>query len=335
MKRLLTVMAVALGLVAQGCINYQNIQIWPQDKPLEEYTIGGDEDADAKVLIVDVSGIILDTEQKGLLGLSGLENTAAHVRAALRKADEDEDIAAVIIRINSPGGTVTASDLIHHEIKGFRDRHPQIPVHAMMLDLAASGGYYVAVSTEKIWAHPTTVTGSIGVIVQGINLAGLFDKIGIEDQTVKSGKHKDMMSPLREQTESDRELMQGIVDSLYEQFLARVMAGRAELKEERLREIADGRVYTAQTAKEEKLIDEIGYFKDVMEALRQQTGRKQLRAVIYRNKEIHDDNIYAQSRQVSLSEATLGHWAALMMSGQINGGSPFLYYWAPPAGTIR
>ena len=329
MKRLPILLVLVLCLIAQGCVAFNSISIWPEDKPLTEYTIGGDRDAHAKVLVIDVSGIILDTEQKGILGLSGLENTAAHVRAALHKADEDSDIAAVIIRINSPGGTVTASDLIHYEIRSFRNRHPHIPVHAMMLDLAASGGYYVAVSTEKIWAHPTTVTGSIGVIAQGINLAGLFDKIGIEDQTIKSGKHKDMMSPLRKQTDSDRELMQGIIDSLYEQFLARVMAGRPEAKEERLREIADGRVYTAQTAKEEKLIDEIGYFDDVIEGLRQQTGRKALRAVIYRNARVQDDNIYAQTRQTMLSEATMGHWAAMLLSGQVSGGSPFLYYWAP------
>lgn len=329
MKQLTVLFALVLSLAVQGCINFNSVNLWPQDQPLGEYTIGGDEDADAKVLVVDVSGIILDTEQKGLLGLTGMENTAAKVRAALRKADEDRDIAAVIIRINSPGGTVTASDLIHYEIRSFRNRHPHIPVHAMMLDLAASGGYYVAVSTEKIWAHPTTVTGSIGVIVQGVNLSGLFDKIGIEDQTIKSGKHKDMMSPLRPQDDSDRKLMQGVVDSLYEQFLARVMAGRPEAKEERLREIADGRVYTAQTAKEEKLIDEIGYFDDVVEGLRQQTGRKSLRVVTYRNRVIHDDNIYAQARQSTISEATLGHWASMLLSGQVSGGSPFLYYWAP------
>ena len=327
MKRMVVALALMVALLAQGC--FPTFQLFPQDQPLSEYTIGGDKDADAKVLIVDVSGIILATEQKGLFGFAGLSNTAAAVKAALKKADDDPDVAAVIIRINSPGGTVTASDLIYHEIKSYRNRHPQVPVHAMMLDLAASGGYYVAVSTEKIWAHPTTVTGSIGVIVQGINLAGLFDKIGIADQTIKSGAHKDMMSPLREPTESDRKLMQEVVDSLCQQFFDRVLAGRTEVKEERLREIADGRVYTAQTAKEEKLIDEIGYFEDVIEALKQQTGRKALRAVTYRNREVVDDNIYAQTENVPLSQSLLGQWSALLASGQITGGSPFLYYWAP------
>lgn len=325
------VFVFALALVAVGgCMSFNQVTLFSlsQKQPLRAFPIGGDPDARDIAVFVDVQGIIVDVEEKQFFGLTGIKNTVSHVHAVLEKAAEDPDVRGIVVRINSPGGTVTASDLVYHEITRFKERHPGIPVYAMMMDLATSGGYYTAVAADKIWAHPTTITGSIGVIVQGINLAGLFDKIGIKDQTVKSGAHKDMLSPLRPSTPEDQAIMQSVVDGLYGKFLDRVKTGRPKVEEARLRKIADGRVLTAEQAKAEGLVDEIGYFNDMMGALAKDAGVPSLKAVIYRNEAEIDDNMYVSAKNSNLSpDAVFGAAWLGLLSGTIPGGSPFLYVW--------
>src|SRR3972149_5072856 len=184
-----------LGLclfLAFGC-SFISVSLVPPVQPLRETTVMGK--GKEKVLIVDISGIISEEEKRGSAGLSGEPDMVARIKEELKTAAKDKHIKAVILRINSPGGTVTASDIIYHEIEQFKKKTNN-KVIACIMDLGASGGYYVAVSADRIVAHPTTVTGSIGVIMLNLSVEGLLQKIGVKDTSIKTGEHKDMGSPV-------------------------------------------------------------------------------------------------------------------------------------------
>src|SRR5262249_45844199 len=152
------------------------------------------------------------------------------------------------LRINSPGGGVTASDIMYHDLMRFRHTTGK-PVVACMMDVAASGGYYLAMACDLVYAHPTTVTGSIGVIMSLYNASGLCEKLGVSSNPIKSGPNKDIGNPGRPMTEQERAILQGVVNGFYVQFVHVVVEGR-HMPEERVRELADGRVYTGIEAKE-------------------------------------------------------------------------------------
>src|SRR5437660_10207623 len=169
-----------------------------------------------KVAIIDVNGMILNARSSGLLG-SG-ENPMSLFRERLDAAAEDRHVKAVVLRINSPGGAVTASDIMYQEVLNFR-RDTHKPVIACMMDVAASGAYYIAMGCDKVYAHPTTVTGSIGVIMSLYNATGLFAKIGVTSDPVKSAPNKDLGNPARPMTEEERAILQGMVTRFYDQFV--------------------------------------------------------------------------------------------------------------------
>src|SRR3989475_9417086 len=182
-------MATALlALVTAGCIS---ISLFPQAMPLREKTVQGT--AADKILMMDISGVISDKGSSNPLSES--EDLVARIKEELTLAAEDSHIKALLLRINSPGGTVTASDVIHHEISEFKTKH-KIPVVATIIDIGASGGYYIAVAADQIIAHPTSVTGSVGVIMLRVNAEGLLQKIGVEAGAIKSGAEEDIGSPL-------------------------------------------------------------------------------------------------------------------------------------------
>ncbi|MBI5795140.1 MAG: S49 family peptidase, partial [Planctomycetes bacterium] len=202
-KYFLPISACIFGLcllLASGC-SFISVSLVPYVAPLKETTVMGK--GKEKVLIVEISGIISEEEKRGIAGLSGEPDMVARIKEELKTAAKDKHIKAVILRINSPGGTVTASDLIYHEIEQFKKKTGN-KVIACIMDLGASGGYYVAVSADKIVAHPTTVTGSIGVIMLNLSVEGLLQKIGVKDTSIKTGEHKDMGSPLKTMTEEER-----------------------------------------------------------------------------------------------------------------------------------
>ena len=186
-----------------GCINVD--LLGAGGGPLVEETLDGD--GGDKILLVEISGVIDDGRRQESIFGSDAAATVFDVRAVLDEARDDDDIRAVLLRIDSPGGRATASDLIHEEITRFKQER-SVPVFAQLMGVAASGGYYVAVAADEIVAHPTTITGSIGVIFQGFNAAGLIDKIGVEDQTIVSGERKDAGSPLRRMSADERAMMQ-------------------------------------------------------------------------------------------------------------------------------
>ena len=171
------------------------------------------------------------------------------------KQVEEREFPALLLRIDSPGGTVGDSQEIHAAL--IRLREKGCHVVASFGNISASGGVYVGVAAEKIVANPGTITGSIGVILRGNNLSKLLEKIGIKFETVKSGLYKDILTPDRPLTQEERALLQSLIDSSYQQFVSAVACGRG-LSEEKVRSFADGRVFTGIQAKELGLIDEVG-----------------------------------------------------------------------------
>jgi len=176
---------------------------------------------------------------------------------ALDRFQDDDNIKAVVLRINSPGGAVAPCQEIYRAVKALKK-----PVVASMGSVAASGGLYVAAGGDVIMANPGTVTGSIGVILQSVEIAEAMDKLGLKSQTVKSGPFKDIGSPFREMRPEEKDLLQSVVEEVYEQFLADLASGRPKLKPEELRRLADGRIFSGAEAHRLGLVDELGGFED-------------------------------------------------------------------------
>lgn len=296
-----------------------------EKEPLKEVFVSGK--GKDKILMIDISGIISEAGGSGVYGLFSDEDMVASIKEQLEKAKEDSRIKAIILRINSPGGTVTASDIIYNEIKKFKDEK-DIKVISCMMDVGASGAYYIAMASDKVIAHPTTLTGSIGVIFENFNLEGLFSKLGIKDASIKSGDKKDIGSPFRAITEEEREILQEVNDNLYQRFFDVVYEGREELDREDIKRLADGRVYSAEQALEEKLIDKIGYLDDAVKIAKEESEIQEARVVMYKRPGFYANNIYSKlflSQPVNLNLINLG--------GERNISSyltpKFMYLWAP------
>lgn len=179
----------------------------------------------------------------------------------LRKAGRDPSVRAVVLRVDSPGGSVVASDEIYHELLALKAKKPIV---VSMGETAASGGYYIACAADRIVANPATLTGSIGVIAMAPNVEELMGKIGVEMVVIKSGALKDEMSPFREMTKEERELWQRIINEAYEQFVEIVAQGRG-MDVEVVRKLADGRVYTGRQAQDLGLVDELGNLPEAID----------------------------------------------------------------------
>ncbi|EKO31975.1 signal peptide peptidase SppA [Leptospira santarosai] len=226
----------------------------------EKLLSGKNED---KILIIPIDGVISDEGEKTFFG--GQEDSIlAGVKKQLELAESDPEIKAVILKINSPGGSVTASDILYKEILQFKTKK-KIPVVSLFMDTAASGAYYISMATDLVIAHPTSVTGSIGVILSGINVKEGLDKLGVKDQSIRSGGNKTIGSPLEDLSPEQRKLLQSIVDDLFEKFFEVVKNGRPGKNPVELRKIADGRIFTASQALQHGLIDRIGYFDNAVQ----------------------------------------------------------------------
>ena len=189
----------------------------------------------------------------------------------LEKARKNKSVKAIVLRINSPGGSPAASEEVYKEL--MRIRADKKPIYTSMADVAASGGYYIAAASDKIYADDSTLTGSIGVIWDVADMSGLFKKIGYSPQVVKSGKFKDIGSSNRPLTPEERTLLQGIVMDTYEQFVKAVATGR-KLPVSEVKKIADGRIFTGSQARHVKLVDDIGGIQDTINAAAKAGGIK-------------------------------------------------------------
>jgi protease-4 len=278
----------------------------------------------AKVALIDVNGIILNAPQPQLLGEG--EHPVSLLTEQLDKARRDPAVKAVVLRINSPGGAVTASELMYDEIKRFRSQTGR-PVVAVMMDVAASGGYYIACACDEIVAQRSTVTGSIGVIMQMFDLTGTMNKLGVRGDAIISGPNKAAGSPFETMTPDQRAIFEQIVDQMYEQFVDVVAQGRPHLTRERILELADGRVYNAQQALENGLIDRIASMRDTIAVAKQKSGAKSIRLVAYRRPLGYKPNYYAQAPQPGPGDINL---IKLDFPSWLRAASPqFMYLWVP------
>jgi protease IV len=259
-----------LVLIFSNCFSFNTFKLFdiPQKGiELTEHLIMGS--AKEKFLIISIDGIISDRSSADSFGFNPKESMVSRIKEELNKAYNDPDVKGLLLKINSPGGGVTSSDIIYKEIKSFKNSK-KIPIIVLFMDTAASGGYYIAMAGDKIIAHPTSITGSIGVIISGINVKKGLDKLGIEDQSITSGPNKAILSPLIELKPEQREIIQEIVNEMYSRFFQIVSENRKQIPIDKLKGLADGRIYTSNQALKVGLIDKIGYFNDSIELLKQE-----------------------------------------------------------------
>ena len=211
----------------------------------------------------------------GVVPLKGVILDSRPVNDALEKFSKDDSIKAIILRIDTPGGGVGPSQEIFDKVRSVRKKKTVV---ASMGSMATSGGYYVACAAEKIIANPGSLTGSIGVIMHFTNVEDLFKKVGLRASVIKSGKYKDAGSPFRDMTKEERELLQALIDDVHEQFVDAVSGSRT-LDKEKVKEIADGRIFTGRQAVGLKLVDELGdldHAAEVAATLAQLDGKPEL-----------------------------------------------------------
>jgi protease-4 len=276
-----------LALTFSGCVTID----FPWGKPgkLQETVVEGD--GRSKIALIEIEGLLREVARPTRLGLGEHESQVARVRAQLDKAAEDDAVKAVVLRIHSPGGTATASDIIYGEIQRFKAKKP-VPVIAQLMGIATSGAYYAAMGSDSVYAQPTTVTGSIGVIFTGVNVAGFMEKLGLADQTITTGPYKDVGSPLRRMTAEERALIQSVIDDLYQRFVVVVETGRPQLTPGRVAELADGRIYSAPQALANGLIDGISDLPSTLDEARRRAGLEEARVVTYHRRREWRENLY-------------------------------------------
>lgn len=301
------------------------INIFPdQSEPLEEFTLQGD-GAD-KILLVQVNGTISTSSRSGLL--VERPSLVQEVTSRLRKAAEDDAVKAVVLAIDTPGGSVTASDILYEEIMRHKQKTGNKTV-ALLMGLAASGGYYTAVAADSIIAHPTTITGSIGTIYIRPDVAALMNKIGVKAEVTKSGKYKDISSWFRDSTEEERAIMQQMINQLNARFLELVRT-RRQLDDTRMHTIAQARVFTAAQARELGLVDGIGYAQEAFDQAKKLAGlEKDAKVVTYRRREFADDTPYNNMEAALGGKSPLMEGAGRLLQALEPG---FHYLWLPGAG---
>ncbi|MGD8461724.1 MAG: signal peptide peptidase SppA [Desulfobacterales bacterium] len=290
MRKWIAIVAVVVGLFLIGCQG-PRIRLFPSAAdPLQEHTLEGT--AKGKVLVIHIRGTISDVPRRRIV--STRPSMLQEVVSQLRKAEKDPEIKALLLKINSPGGSVTASDILYNEIVAFKQK-TQAKVVVAMMDVAASGGYYIALPADHILAHPTSVTGSVGVLFLRPDVAGLMDKIGIGVEVSKTGENKDMGSSFRQATDEEKRIIQNMIDQLGARFLDRIEAHR-RIDPQSLKEISTARIFLADDALRLGMVDRVGYLNEaVSEAKKLAALPQNAKVIVYRRTTFPDDNLYNTS----------------------------------------
>jgi protease-4 len=285
---------------------------------LEEITV--DRGSGSKIAVVPVEGMIANT--RGFNPLGPGENKLSLLQQQLDRAAGDRSVRAVVLRINSPGGTVTGSDAIYELVRRFREKTGK-PIVASVQEVGASGAYYIALASDEIFAQPTSVVGSIGVIFNAVSIEGSLRMLGVRTEAIKSGQMKDMGSPFHNLTNDERVIMQALVDEYFERFES-LVAKHRKLEGKKLDAVTDGRVFSGAQGLERGLIDQLGTLDDAIDRARTLASVPKARAVMYRRPYAPGGSVYAsagdvtpRSTQINLIETDL-----LMPSG-------FYYVWRP------
>lgn len=245
-----------------------------------------------RIAVIDVTGMIVNADQGGLL--SAGENPVARLTESLNLAAADERVAAVVLRLNTSGGTVTASDMMYREVQRFR-KNTGKPVVMLMMDVAASGGYYLACAGDHVIAYPTTITGSIGVIFQTLSVKPALDRIGVRAEALVSGPNKAAGSPLENLEASQREILQGLVDTFYADFVTVVRANRPDVAPETWDIVTDGRVFTGKRAYELGLVDQLGDVHGALAKAKELAGLERADVVMFHRPLEYVASPYAES----------------------------------------
>ena len=214
------------------------------------------------------SGAGLWSEAVGVIEVRGVINDADKIVDSIRRFAKADHVRAVVLRVESPGGGVTPSQEIYRELTRLREKKPVI---ASLGGVAASGGYYIASACSTIVANPGTITGSIGVIMETVNVQGLLEKLGVKGVVIKAGTYKDLGSPLRDMSPEERRILGTMLDDVHRQFIAAVATGR-HMDEAKIQPLADGRVYSGEQALRLGLVDQLGNFQDAITLAAEQAG---------------------------------------------------------------
>ena len=318
---------ILITMVFSGCAGPRITLFSDASDPLQEVILDGT--ADDKILVIPITGVISDTPNSRIMRT--MPGLVQEVVSHLRLAETDDHVKAVLLKIDTPGGTTTASDILYHEILSFKQRTGKKVVVCMM-NLATSGGYYVSLPADVIMAHPTTVTGSVGVILMRPEVSGFMEKIGVGVQVNKSGENKDMGSPFRPTTPAEENMLQELADALGRRFVDLVQQHRG-LDGQRLATVADARVFLADAAVSAGLVDKIGYLSDAVDEAKAVAALDaDARVVVYRRTYYPDDNLYNTLTSGARSAATplmdLGPFADLMA---LDAG--FYYLWPQALGS--
>jgi protease-4 len=315
MQRIIILIYLTVLLPALPACVVVKLNLTSEAQPLREKVISGR--GKDKIVLMDITGLITTEEGGALLGSVRKQGMVASIREQLDFARNDKNVKALVIRINSPGGGVTASDMLYREIRNFRNE-TGTKVVAHFTDTAASGGYYAALAADKITAQPTSITGSIGVTMLRLDATGLMQKIGIDAMHISSGPEKAMGSPFRSVTPEEKKIFQGIIDNLYERFVSLVATER-KMPPELARKLADGRIYTGREARDAGLIDDIGYLDDAFNRAKSLAGLDQATIVTYARPGEYRPNIYSINM-------TLFNLDMPELAGP---GMKFTYLWMP------
>ncbi|MCM8819068.1 MAG: signal peptide peptidase SppA, partial [Candidatus Omnitrophica bacterium] len=247
--------------------------LYPEEIRLRQKFVGGDKDAENKIGLIKIEGEISRTYEKYYTrSLSDI------VKSTLETLKQDDKIKGIILQINTPGGEIIEVEKIYEKIKEVKKTKPIV---ALLENIATSGGYYCAVATDKIIAHPLTITGNVGAIVILYNVKELFEKkLGIDMIVMKSGKHKDIGSPFRTMDIEEKNILQNLVDQAAKRFLDAVIENR-KILEDKIKVISDGRIFTGSQAKEIGLVDEIGGMEKAIDILKEMTKERKLKVVEY------------------------------------------------------
>lgn len=280
-----------------------------------------------KVVIIDVSGLIANAPQSGFLS-AGL-NPVASFAESLNAAASDPKVVAIIVRINSPGGTVTASDMMYRELNRFRERSGK-PAVVLMMDVAASGGYYLACAGDHVIAYPTTITGSIGVIFQTLSIRPALDRIGVKAEALVSGPNKAAGSPLETLSDGQREVLQGLVDTFYADFVGVVRERRRDIGPDLWPMITDGRVFTGKRAYELGLVDQLGDVRDAFARAKALAGVGHADLYVYHRPLDYVATPYAQAPRGSADPQTQINLLQVNLDRALPAGTAGAYYlWRP------
>ncbi|MBC1456674.1 signal peptide peptidase SppA [Listeria newyorkensis] len=271
-----------------------------------------DGDQDKRIAVLHIDGAIQDTGSSDSLlgGSEGYNHT--DFMDQLEQIREDDTVAGVILNVNSPGGGVVESAQIRDKILQIK-KEKTLPVYVSFGSMAASGGYYVSAPADKIFASPETLTGSIGVIMQGYDFSELMKKVGISDNTIKSGEFKDIMSSSRPMTAEEKAIMQSMIDDSYGQFVKVVAQGR-HMTEAEVRKIADGRIYDGRQAKANGLIDAFGYEENALDALKKEQDLKGAEVFEYDSSGGGFASIFSTSISQIVGQKSEAHQALQLMN---------------------